>query len=72
MKYICKSDFEINGVLVGKENDILEITDAVPNHNETLEDVLGYCDIKNLTTDNTYNATWIDVEENENAINLEQ
>ena len=72
MKYICKNDFEINGILIGKQNDVLEIVDAAPGCNETLEDVLGYCDIKNLTTSNTYNATWVDVEENKNAISLER
>lgn len=42
MKFICKADFEINGILVGKQDDILEITDAVPNATETAEDVNGY------------------------------
>lgn len=63
MKCICNEDFVINDVLIGKKNDVLEIVDAVPNENESLEDVLGYCDITNLTTNKTYNATWLDVEE---------
>lgn len=68
MKYVCKNDFEVNGILVGKKNDVLEIVDAVPNGSEALEDVVGYCDITNLATNEVYNATWIDVEENENTI----
>ena len=61
MKYICKENFEINDILVGKKGDVLEITNAIPKENETLEDVEGYCDINNLNTNQLYNATWIDV-----------
>lgn len=61
MKYICNEDFIINDILIGKKNDVLEIVDAVPNENESPENVAGYCDIKNLTTNQTYNSTWLDV-----------
>lgn len=70
MKYVCKNNFEVNGILIGKKNDMLDVVDAVPNKNESLEDVHGYCDIKNLTTNKSYNATWLDVEENESAISI--
>ena len=65
MKYICKEDFEINGVLVGNKGDVLEITDATPREeeNETLEDVKGYCDILNTTKKQSFEATWIDVDD---------
>ena len=62
MKYICKEKFEINGVLVGNKGDVLEITNATPTDCETSEDVKGYCDILNTTTNQLYNASWIDVE----------
>ncbi len=61
MQYICSEDFIINDILIGKKNDVLEIVDAVPNDDESVEDVRGYCDIKNLTTNESYNATWLDV-----------
>lgn len=65
MKYICKEDFEINGVLVGNKGDVLEITNATPREeeNETLEDVKGYCDILNTTKKRSFGATWIDVDD---------
>ena len=65
MKYICKEDFEINGILVGNKGDVLEITDAIPREeeNETLEDVEGYCDILNTTKKRFFEATWIDVDD---------
>ena len=65
MKYICKADFEINGILVGNKGDVLEITNAIPreNENETLEDVEGYCDILNTTKNRFFEATWIDVDD---------
>ena len=31
--------------------------------NEDLEDVKGYCDIANLTTNQTFESTWVDVDE---------
>ena len=63
MKYICKKDFKINEILVGTKGDVLEIIDAIPDEifNETIEDVKGYCDILNITTNTKYNATWFDV-----------
>ena len=61
MKFICKADFEINGILVGKQDDILEITDAVPNATETADDVNGYMYIHNMTTDKIFEATWMDI-----------
>lgn len=63
MKYICKEDLKINNTSVGKKGDILEITDAIPDKkfNETLEDVKGYCDILNISTNQTYEATWFEV-----------
>lgn len=61
MKYICKENYEINDILVGSKGDLLEITDAIPKENEDAEDVNGYIDIKNLTTDKIYEATVIDV-----------
>ena len=62
MKYICKENYEINDILVGNKGDLLEITDAIPKENEYAEDVVGYIDIKNLTTNEIYEATWIDVD----------
>lgn len=64
MKYICKENYAINDILVGNKGDILEITDAVPKRNENLEDISGYVDIKNLTTNKIYEATYIDVDDN--------
>ena len=61
---ICKEQFEINGVVIGEKGNVLEITDAVPTENETLEDVLGYCDVFNVNTGITIGTTWIEVEEN--------
>lgn len=49
--YICKKTFGINGYLIGEEGDIVEITDAVPVHEEPQELVEGYFDIFNLRTD---------------------
>ena len=63
MKYICKENYEINDILVGNKGDLLEITDAIPNENEDAENVVGYIDIKNLTTNEIYEATWIDVDD---------
>lgn len=63
MKYICKENYEINDILVGNKGDLLEITDAIPKENENAEDVVGYIDIKNLTTNEIYEATWIDVDD---------
>ena len=63
MKYVCTENFEINDVLVGNKGDILEITDATPSDNESLEDVEGYVDIKNLNTNQMFSATWIDVDD---------
>lgn len=63
MKYICKGKFEVNDIVIGKKGDILDITDAVPKANEDLEDVKGYCDIANLTTNQTFESTWVDVDE---------
>lgn len=71
MKYVCKSDFEINDILVGNKGDVLEITDPIPREskNETWEDVAGYCDIHNLTTGQNYDATWNDVDDTLEEIN---
>ena len=63
MKYICKENYEINDILVGNKGDLLEITDAIPKENEDTEDVVGYIDIKNLTTNEIYEAIWIDVDD---------
>ena len=62
MKCICKDNFEINGNLIGIKGDELEIADAIPNYGESAEDVNGYCDIKNLTTDEVIFACWSEVE----------
>lgn len=62
-KYVCAEVFEINDMLVGNKNDELEIIDAVPTENETLESVKGYCDIKNLNTNQVFNATWNDIDD---------
>ena len=62
MKFVCKETFEINDILVGNKGDILEITNAIPHGKETPEDVDGYCDIVNLTTNQTFDATWIDID----------
>lgn len=61
---ICKEQFEINGVVIGERGNVLEITDAVPTENETLEDVLGYCDVYNVNTGIITGTTWIEVDEN--------
>lgn len=61
MKYICKKKFGIDGYLIGEEGDIVEITDAVPTHEEPQELVEGYCDIFNLRTGEKWEATWNDV-----------
>lgn len=63
MKYICNEDFKINDVLVGKKGDVLEITDAIPEKNETLEQVEGYVNIKNLNTNTEFESTWIDIDD---------
>lgn len=63
MKFICKTTFEINEILIGNKGDILEVTNAIPAKNETLEDVEGYCDIANLTTNQKFNATWMDIDD---------
>ena len=62
-KYICKEDFIINDVFVGHKGDVLKVTDATPNENETTEDVAGYCDILNITTNEQFEATWMDIDE---------
>ena len=62
MKCICKEDFEINGVMIGIKGDKLEVIDAIPENGENAEDVKGYCNIKNLTTNKTFWATWNEVE----------
>ena len=72
MKYLCIENFKINNILVGKKGDILEIIDAIPEDNETLENVEGYVDIKNLTTNKIYNATWIDVNVNNIFLKLQE
>ena len=61
MKYICTETFIINDMLVGNKGDILEITNATPTENEKAEDIEGYRDIKNLNTNQTFNATWLDI-----------
>lgn len=63
MKYICTKNFKINNILVGNKGDVLEITCATPSYNESLKDVEGYVDIKNLNTNQTFGATWIDVDD---------
>lgn len=63
MKFVCKETFEINDIVIGNKGDILEITNAIPHGNETSEDVDGYCDIVNITTNQTFDATWIDVDD---------
>ena len=62
MRYICTENFEINGILVGNKGDVLEIIDAIPRANETLADVEGYVYIKNLNTNQIFDATWIDAD----------
>jgi len=62
-KYICKEDFIINDVFVGHKGDVLKVTDVTPNENETTEDVAGYCDILNITTNEQFEATWMDIDE---------
>ena len=62
MKYTCKETFKINETIIGGKGEIISITDAVPNKDETIEDVKGYCNIQNLTTNKFFNATWLDVE----------
>lgn len=62
-KYICTEGFEINDVLVGNKGDVLEIIDATPIGNETLESVKGYCDIKNLNTNQGFNAIWNNIDD---------
>lgn len=53
--------FEINDILIGEPGDSLIITDATPVGNETLEDVAGYCDIRNKRTGAIFEATWSDI-----------
>ena len=62
-KYVCIDVFEINEILVGNKGDVLEIIDAIPMGNETEESVKGYCDIKNLNTNQVFNATWNDIDD---------
>ena len=62
MKCICKDIFNINGIVVGNVGDVLTIVDAVPNNEESYEDVDGYCDIVNEITGKMFNATWLDVD----------
>lgn len=59
MECMCKDDFIINDVLIGRKGDLLEITDAIP---ENEEDVSGYCDIKNLTTGQITWSNWSEIE----------
>lgn len=61
MKYICETDFEINGIPIGTKGDILEVTNAVPSKGQTAESVIGYCDIVNTNTNKRYEATWMDI-----------
>lgn len=62
-KYVCVEYFEINNVLIGNKGEVLEIIDAVPTENETAEAVKGYCDITNISTNQRFNATWIDIDD---------
>jgi hypothetical protein len=62
MKYTCKETIKINKTIIGGKGEIISITDAVPSKDETVEDVKGYCDIHNLTTNKFFNATWLDIE----------
>ena len=63
MKYICKDNFEINDILVGTKGDLLEVTDAVIPNGTDAEDYDGYCDIKNLNTNQVFEATWMDIDD---------
>lgn len=62
MKYTCKETIKINETIIGGKGEIISITDAVPSKDETIEDVKGYCNIQNLTTNKFFNATWLDIE----------
>lgn len=62
-KYVCTEVFIINDILIGNKGDILEVIDAIPKEHETREAVKGYCDIKNLNTNQVFNATWLDVDD---------
>lgn len=62
MKYTCKETVKINEIIIGGKGEIISITDAVPSKDETIEDVKGYCNIQNLTTNKFFNATWLDIE----------
>ena len=42
-------------------NDAIEV--LILEENETLEDVFGYCDIKNLNTNQLFEADWIDIDD---------
>lgn len=67
MKCMCKDDFIVNDILIGRKGEWLEVTDAIP---ENEEDVSGYCDIRNLTTGQLIWATWNEVEEDEALTNV--
>ena len=62
MKYTCKETIKINETIIGGKGDIISINNATPYENETVEDVKGYCNIQNLTTNKFFNATWLDIE----------
>lgn len=70
MKCICRDNFEINDVLIGAKGDELEVIDAIAEDGENPEDVMGYCDIKNLTTNKIFWATWSEVDDNEVLTNI--
>jgi hypothetical protein len=63
MKYTCKETIKINETFIGGKGDIINIVDAVPNKDETAEQVKGYCDIHNLTTNKIIGTTWLDVDD---------
>lgn len=54
MRYMCEKDFNVNGFLVGVKGDEVEVENA--------ENVRGCCEITNLTTNEKYIATWLDIE----------
>ena len=70
MKCICRDNFEINDVLIGAKGDELEVIDAIAEDGENPEDVMSYCDIKNLTTNKIFWATWSEVDDNEVLTNI--
>lgn len=70
-KYVCKKDFEINGVLIGHKGDVLVITDAKPSSGQTKEDVAGYCDIENTVTKQRFEAAWMDIGDELNLLTVD-